>query len=50
MTLHTDLVLMAEIFKIAYGMSWKPRRTSWMMQGEEVKLHLPNTSEKINMP
>jgi len=38
-TLRTDLVHIVEIFTIAYGMSWKLRRTSWMRKGDEVKLY-----------
>jgi len=30
---------MIEIFEIAYGMSWKSRRRSWMKKGEEVELY-----------
>jgi len=36
-TLSTDLVRMVEIFEIAYGTSWKLRRTSWISNGEEVE-------------
>jgi len=32
-TLRTDLVHMVEIFKIAYVMSWKSMRRSWMRKG-----------------
>jgi len=41
---------MVEIFEIAYGTSWKPRRRSWTRKGEEVELYLPKTSEMIYMP
>ena len=42
-TLRTDLVHMVEIFEIAYGTSWKLRRMSWIIKGEEFELYLPNT-------
>jgi hypothetical protein len=35
---------MVQIFVIAYGMSWKSRRSSWIEKGEEVELYLPKTS------
>ena len=38
-TLRTDLVHMLEIFKFAYGTSWKSGRKSWMRKGEEVGLN-----------
>jgi len=38
---------MVGIFEIAYGMSWKARRRSWIRKGEEVELYLPKTSEMI---
>jgi len=38
---------MVEIFEIACGMSEKWRRSSWIRNGEEVKLYLPTTSEMI---
>jgi len=34
-TLHTDLMHIAEIVEIAYGMIWKSRRRSWMMKGDK---------------
>jgi len=37
-TLHTDLVRMAEIFEIAYGTSWKSRRLSCTRNWKEVEL------------
>jgi len=48
-TLRTDLVDMVEIFKTAYGTSWKSKRTSCKRNNEEVKLYLPKTSEMIYM-
>jgi len=48
--LHTDLVHMFQIFEIAYGMSWKLRRRSWMRKGKEVEQYLPKTGEIIYMP
>jgi len=41
---------MVEIFEIAYGVSWKLRRRSWIRKGEEVELYLPKMSEMIYMP
>jgi len=49
-TLCTDLVHMVEIFDIAYGMSWKSRRRSWIRNGEEVELYLPQPSQLFYMP
>jgi len=48
-TLCTDLVHMVEIFEIAYGVSWKSRRRSWIRKGEEIELYLPKMSETIYM-
>jgi len=48
-TLCTDPVHMVEILKIAYGMSWKSRRMSWMRKGEEVGLNISKTSVRIYM-
>jgi len=41
---------MVHIIEIAYVMSWKLRRTSWMRKGKEVELYLQKTSEIIYMP
>jgi len=41
---------MVEIFQIAYGMSWKPRRRIRIRKSEEVELYLPKTSEMFYMP
>ena len=41
----TDFVCMVEMFKIAYGRSWKSRRISCMRRGEEVRL---NISKLVN--
>jgi len=41
---------MGEIFEIAYGMSWRSRRRSWIRKSEEVELYLPKTSEMFYMP
>jgi len=49
-TLCTDLEHMVQIFEIAYGMSSKLRRRSWIWKGEEVELYLPKTGEMIYMP
>jgi hypothetical protein len=49
-TLRTDLMLMVQIFEIAYGTSWKSRRRSWIRNGEKVELYLPKTSQMIYMP
>jgi len=49
-TLRTDLMHMVVIFEIAYGMSWKSRRRTWMRKGEEDELYLPKTSEIIYLP
>jgi len=43
-TLHSDLVHMVEILKIAYCMAWKSSRTSLMRKGEEVGLYISKTS------
>jgi hypothetical protein len=40
---------MVELFEIAYGMSWKSRRRSWIRNGEEVELYLPKTCEMFYM-
>jgi hypothetical protein len=40
----------AEIVDIAYGISWKWRRRSWIRKVKEVELYLPKTGEMINMP
>jgi len=49
-TLCTDLMHMVVISEIAYNTSWKSRERSWIRNGEEVELYLPNTSEMIYMP
>jgi len=38
-TLHTDLVHMVEIDKIAYSTSWRSRRRSRIRDGEKVGLY-----------
>jgi hypothetical protein len=48
-SLRTDLVHMVQIFDIAYGMSWKSRWRSWIMNGEEVEQYFWKTSEMIIM-
>jgi hypothetical protein len=39
-TVRSDLLHMVEILKIAYGTSWKSRKTSWKKKGQEVQLYM----------
>jgi hypothetical protein len=41
---------MVEIIEIAYGTLWNSRRRSWIREGEEVELYLPQRSEIRYMP
>jgi len=41
---------MIAIFEIAYGMSLKLRRRSWIRKGEEVELYLLKSTKMIYMP
>jgi len=48
-TFSTDPEHMVEILKMAYGMSWKSQRISWMRKGEELKLNISRTRVWICM-
>jgi hypothetical protein len=37
-SLRSDLLLKVEKLKMAYVMSWKSRRMSWIRTGEDVRL------------
>jgi len=47
--LRTYLVRMVRTVEIAYGISWKSRRSRCMRQGEEVELYETKISEMIHM-
>jgi len=48
-TLRSDLVHKVEIMKIAYGRSWKSRRSCWIRKGEEVGVYSSRISGWIYM-
>jgi hypothetical protein len=43
-TLRSDMLHMVGILKIAGGISWKLRKMSWIRNGEEVGLHMSESS------
>jgi hypothetical protein len=49
-TLPTDLVHMLEVFEIAYALSRKLRRRSWVRNGGEGEQYLPKPTKMIYMP
>jgi len=46
-TLRFDMLHMVKNLKIAYGMSWKSKKTSWKKKGQKVGLCMSNTSRWI---
>jgi hypothetical protein len=48
-TVHSDLLHMVEIFKIAYGTSWKSRKMGWKRKGQEVGLYMSKISYWVCM-
>jgi len=48
-TLHSNLLHMVKILKIAKGTLWKLRRMSGIRNGEKVKLYISTTNGSISM-
>jgi len=49
-TLCSDLLHIVENLNIAYGTSWKSKKTNWKKQGQEIGLYVSNISSWICMP